>query len=478
MPTGAEIYPREAAGRLRGVEGTRRNRVAPGTPAHRVRAVLLIGLLVLAGGAPCLAEPAVPGGDAPALSSALVQGPADFEECVRLALRQSPFLLKSSLEIEVRRLDETDSRYALVPPLSFRTYYYVNHPHQQDLNPRAYSLQFVTDPYNPFESYFVLQGRKLITQIAILGHLQIISEGLQRLGKMFLELDTLKRVDAWQDELISLTRQNLDYAEKRLSMGSATSLEVRVAAQEVELAQSEKDRITASRKRVLQGLKSFLGLKPDQELTPDLREARQQVLGRFDAAAATLDQARARSYELKIQDIKKQLQAYKITLAKAKLLPSLLLGVQTPDPLSLTEARGLYFSVGLDVPVWDGFKRVRDISRQKTILRQFGAEAEEKDLEFGGKWLEAQENLRSAAAARKMAQAQEELTRLKERQSEIRYQSGGEPLSIFLEGRKGNLEARKIAALKSLEYDLAVLSLRHLSGDLGNRYVQASSWQQ
>ena len=229
---------------------------------------------------------------------------------------------------------------------------------------------------------------------------------------------------------------------------------------------------------MLQGLKSFLGLKPEQELTPDLREARQQVLGRFDAAAATLDQARARSYELKIQDIKKQLQAYKITLAKAKLLPSLLLGVQTPDPLSLTEARGLYFSVGLDVPVWDGFKRVRDISRQKTILRQFGAEAEEKDLEFGGKWLEAQENLRSAAAARKMAQAQEELTRLKERQSEIRYQSGGEPLSIFLEGRKGNLEARKIAALKSLEYDLAVLSLRHLSGDLGNRYVQASSWQQ
>ena len=478
MPTGAEIYPREAAGRLRGVEGTRRNRVTPGTLAHGVRAFLLIWLLVLSGGAPCLAEPAVPGEDAPALSSALVQGPADFEECVRLALRQSPFLLKSSLEIEVRRLDETDSRYALVPPLSFRTYYYVNHPHQQDLNPRAYSLQFVTDPYNPLESYFVLQGRKLITQIAILGHLQLISEGLQRLGKMFLELETLKRVDAWQTELISLTRQNLDYAEKRLSMGSATSLEVRVAAQEVELAQSEKERITASQKRVLQGLKAFLGLKPDQELTPDLREARRQVLGRFDAAAATLDQARARSYELKIQDIKKQLQAYKISLAKAKLLPSLLLGVQTPDPLSLTEARGLYFSVGLDVPVWDGFKRVRDISRQKTILRQFGAEAEEKDLEFGGKWLEAQENLRSAAAARKMAQAQEELTRLKERQSEIRYQTGGEPLSIFLEGRKGNLEARKIAALKSLEYDLAVLSLRHLSGDLGNRYVQASSWQQ
>jgi hypothetical protein len=35
---------------------------------------------------------------------------ADFDACVRLALRQSPYFTKSSLEIDIRRLDEKDSK--------------------------------------------------------------------------------------------------------------------------------------------------------------------------------------------------------------------------------------------------------------------------------------------------------------------------------------------------------------------------------
>ena len=51
-----------------------------------------------------------------------------FDEAVRIAITQSPIFTKSSVEIDIRRLDETDSRYAMVPPLTFRTYYYVDRP--------------------------------------------------------------------------------------------------------------------------------------------------------------------------------------------------------------------------------------------------------------------------------------------------------------------------------------------------------------
>jgi outer membrane protein TolC len=417
----------------------------------------------------------------------------NFEEGVRIAITQSPYFTKSSLEIEVKRLDESDSRYGLIPAISFRTRYYITRPAIQNVNvfssgpntvvvsqglvePRSYSLNFYSDNYNPFEAYFSLQARKLMTKIAILSHMQLISGGIQRLGKMFLDLETVKRLADYQREIVDLDRQNLEYFQNRASIGTATSLEVKVAAQELEVAKTEQERIKFSQNRTLDNLKAFLGIKQG-ELSPDLRDVRRQVLGNFDANAATLEQARTRSWELKINDIKKKLQEYHITVAKTRLLPVFFGGVQSPDPLSLTSSRDMFFYLGVQVPVWDGLKRYRDISRQKVLLKEFGSETESKELDLRDKWMSALEDIRSAAAAQQLAQSQEDLARLKERQAEIRYTSGTEPLPVLIDGRKGVLDAKKNVALKSLDYYGAILALRQLSGDLGYRYVDQSSWQ-
>jgi len=307
--------------------------------------------------------------------------------------------------------------------------------------------------------------------------MQVISEGIQKLGKMFLEMEALKQAAARQDEIIDLARQNLAFFQNRLHLGTVTSLEIKVAEQELAVAQAEKEHIAFSQNRLRENIQALMGLKAGQPLDLDCKEARRQVMGTFDAGKATLEQAQAYSYELKIVALKKQLQNFNIMLAKARLLPSFFFGVQSPDPLS-SPSRGLFFAVGVEVPVWDGFKRLRNVSRQKTILRQFEADTDEKGIDLTGKWHDAQENVRAADVSRKSAQTQEELARLKERQSEIRYHSGGEPLAVYLDGRKGLVEAQKNAFLKTLDYDLAVVKLRQLSGDLDASYVDASSWQQ
>jgi outer membrane protein TolC len=133
--------------------------------------------------------------------------------------------------------------------------------------------------------------------------------------------------------------------------------------------------------------------------------------------------------------------------------------------------------LGLEVPVWDGFKRIRNVSRQKAVLKQFSTDKDLKEIDLTDKWNAIQEELGSAAANLKMAQSQEELERLKERQGEIRYQSGTDPLPSWLSARKTILEAQKSAAARALEYDEHVLNLRHFSGDLGNSYVDQNSWQ-
>jgi outer membrane protein TolC len=471
----AFAYPWDAAGRRVALNRKNGPNFHPSRPGLGV--ILALSLLVLILGALGSPEPTFAVEPDPVEGNVALQGPLDFDACARLAIRQSPYLTKTSVEIDIRRLDEDDSRYSMVPPLTFRSYYYVDRPNQPGLNPKPYSLNFSMDPYNPFGSYFTLQAQKMATKMAVFGHLKVISEGLERIGKMFLNLATMKRLAGLQTDLVSLSRENLVYAENRQSIGTGTSLEVRIAAQELELAKSEQERLALSQKRTITSLKTFLGLKPDQQVNFDLRDARRQVTGSFDPAAATLEQAKEKSYELKMLELKKEMQGYMITVAKAKIFPSILFTTQTPDPLSVTSARGLYVGLGLEVPIWDGFKRIRNVSRQKAVLRQFSTDKDLKEITLTDKWNTIQEEFRSAAANLKMAQGQEELERLKERQGEIRYQSGTEPLPSWLSARKAILEAQKSAAARALEYDETVLNLRQFSGDLGNSYVDKISWQ-
>ena len=130
-------------------------------------------------------------------------------------------------------MDETDSRYAMVPPLTFTTTYYVNRPAHTGSS-KPYSISFSTDPYNPLGAYFTLQAQKLVTQVAIMTHLQSISKGLQQLGDFYLQLDTWDKLAACQRQLVQVSRENLTYAENRLSIGTGTSLEVQVARQQLD----------------------------------------------------------------------------------------------------------------------------------------------------------------------------------------------------------------------------------------------------
>ena len=437
---------------------------------------LIIAMLTMAGGAMCWCRPAQGADQPPVIQTPLSHAPLSFEEAVRIALTQSPTFTRSSLEIDVGRLDETDSRYAMVPPLTFRTYYYVNRPSGVNYG-KPYSLNFSTEPYNPIGAYFTLQARKLATQMAILTHMATISKGLMNLGSSYLQLDALHKQTGIQKDLIKVAQEQLTYAENRVAIGTGTSLEVKMAQQQLQLTRGEQEGVALAEKRALANLRNLLGWPPDQNLTPVFYDSRRQVLGSFNPATITLEQAKTRSYELKGFEIYKQLQQYNIHLAIAKSLPTIIYTAQTPDPLSQSSSYGLYVGFGLEIPVWDGFTRIRNVSRQKNILRQIGAKKGEKETLLEDKWFDLLEKIHESSAALKNAQSLEEMARLKSQQQEVRYHSGEVPLAAFLDSRSEVLRAKQNTLKRGLEYDLMVLMFRELTGDLGNTYVDASTWQ-
>lgn len=432
----------------------------------------VLSFVLLAG--PSLASPTA----AKAANYSSPQEAMDFDSCARIAIRQSPFLTKSDLEINVRRLDEKDSKSALFPSFNFRTRYYLSDINENGVNSSRYSLDFVSEPYSPVEAYFSLQVRKIITKIAILSHVKAISEGLNRLGRLFLEMDSLTQLSQIQTELITLAGKNLNYIQEQLKVGQSNALELKVVSQELELAKVQQNKLAAGLKKIKESIRAYINWPADQELRFDLPRSKPQILGNRNLAKDSAESHQDSSPEHKIQVLRQELQKYNIILAKTKFLPTLFMGAQTPDPLTLVQSRSLFFFIGANIPVWDGFRRLRNVSKQKIILQQQEAETNEKELEFKEKWQAAQQALADAASDLELSQGQLELATLKARQQEVRYHNLGEPFSLFLEGEKVVSDAKKNIILKTLNYDQAQLNIRNLANDLVLNYVNENSLPQ
>ncbi len=403
-------------------------------------------------------------------------GPNNFDNAVRLALRQSPFFVKSALEIEVKRLDEKDSKADFYPSLTGGARYYLVQPKNNNSS-QNYQWAISTPNYNPLFAYLSLKANRIVTQIAALGHMKAISAGIERLGKAFLELNSVETLAKLRGRATDLAKENLSYVKERQRLGEITPLEVQIASQEVDVAAAEQEDLISSRKRLEEAIHNFLGLQPDQPANLDVSQARRQVLNDFDPMKASLQEAEARSVDLRIKQMAKELQTWHISLAKMKFMPSVNVSLQSPDPLNNNANGGTFFSVGVTFPIFDGFKRFRDIDRQKLVLKQFSADETVSEKELSQKWREAVEKITSMAAALHTAKAQEELARLKESQAETVYRAAEKDFATLMTARQTRVKAQMDLVKKNMDYDTAVLALRALSGDLVYHYVNECQFQ-
>jgi outer membrane protein TolC len=288
-------------------------------------------------------------------------------------------------------------------------------------------------------------------------------------------MDSMRQVAKAETEFIQLAEKNLAYMQERQKIGEGNALEIKIASQELEVARMNHKKILDGQRKIKESIRTFMAWPANQELSFDLSVSRIQLLGNFESPTEAAESITSSTFDFKIQALKRELQKYNISLAKTKLLPTFYLGVVTPDPLSGLQSNSFFTYGGAFVPLWDGFKRVRNITRQKTVLKQLDAEANATENNFIEKWREGQENLADAATQLKMSQSQLELAMLKAKQLEVRYHQFGEPFSIYLEGEKGIVEAKKNILMKTLEYDQARLTLRYLANDLVSQYVNENS---
>lgn len=405
-------------------------------------------------------------------SFTMPEGPLNLDDCIHLALQQSPFFLQSAMEIKLKQIDETDSWYKLLPDFQLRTGYVVAGSGSID-NPLV--LSFTTANWDPISAGFGIKAAKLVTEVAILGHLKSISTGISNLGNIFLELSGLEQLAGCQDELVNLAQKEKDYLTNLLNSGGSSALEIRIAEQQLEIAKLERDKIEADRRERVDRMKTIIGVDVNTNLKLDMRKPQEQLLKHFDPSKATLADVQSNSLDLIIQRHIVLMQEYNIKLAWAKFLPQFYFETRTSDP-SNNNNSGIYTTVGLNWTLWDWGARNRNIGRQELTREKFKVKEDLTSIELGTSFRSSMALYGRTLAAVKLAQAEVELAMLRKRQSEINYQGGSQPFPVYLQQVREFFLAKKNSLQRELENVKTAFQIRHLSGDLYNSYIDAKMY--
>lgn len=392
----------------------------------------------------------------------------DFKTCALTSLRRTPQLQRTRMEIDIRRLDEEDSRWSYFPTLQLSSYYYLS----EDQG----TISFHAVNYRPWEPYYSLQAQKLITEIVMLKHVQATAQSLYELADTFLQLHTLSQIDNYYQKIIDLSQKKLKYAENRRISGLTSPLELEVEKQTLATLTAEHRGILIKREALLDGLCIAMNLPDRKIFALDSSIAFKQIMGSSGVAALTSLSSPEDSLNQQIIRKQQLLQEKKILLAYSQYMPDFSLGVRSPDVINEeTDTENSYFFyLGMSLTLWDGNKRARDITRQEMLLRQM--EYEKREVENGDSlaWRQATEQFSLAKTEYTMSQSIENLNNLQLKKKESEYNTGTIKLPDFI-NYQIEMHRDKINIIqKELVFYKAGLKLRHLSGQLLKETINIS----
>ncbi len=391
----------------------------------------------------------------------------DYKSLALISLKNMPQLQRSRIEIELQLLNEDDSRWSYFPTLTLSGSYYFS---EDDGN-----ISLNVGNYKPWESYFSIKAQKLITRIVQLYHIKATSDILHRLAETLLEVMAYDQIDKEYEQIIQLYSKRFEYVRHRALSPETIPLELEYEQRANELVLAEKKGNLVRRDTLLHRLSTAMNIPDSHVIELNASQTLDQILGAGEPDRSFDGPRPEPSFRHKIFTIKLVLQEKKILLARAKYLPSFSLGLRSPDILNTNdEDREYYLFAGINLTLWDGNKRARDITRQKMVLGKMELEKKEIESDDTLEWLDAMRRATLKKSEHAIALSAEKVRLLEKKRKQYEYDNGTIRLPDLLNEKISFHRDRIQIISKKLEFNKAILNLRYLSGDLLNNTVNIS----
>ena len=406
----------------------------------------------------------------------------NFEDCVYLAIQQSPLLATSSIKLEMSRLKEKDAAWEYVPELHMELSSAVNLTQYNEGNPNNYGdyaktvfrLRFYATVPNPVSTYFNIKVREIMTNIAVLGHRKAIGLAIWEIADSYLQMHAQKRIRDEQAKLPDIVKETTTYWKAMDSSVGGHTLDMDKARQNETQVTLQQDKTRHVDKMIRMRLKTLLGLGSDQPLETELQNSA-AIFQDFDGRKLHWEDRWTLSEEYLTRKLGIALQDYNILLAWAQYMPTISLAVDNYPPAGQAQPPGgredTFFHFGFDFTLLDWGRRYRGVQTARMNKAIAFLDMAEKRTKYENTWAQSRQAYEMALTNKELAKGDLRSAELEQQKSEIEYAGGTLDLPTLTKSKEAVIRARVSLIEAELAAQQAELQWMHLAGILEERFM-------
>ncbi len=396
----------------------------------------------------------------------------DFPTCVRYAFVHSESLLSNKLDIQVASIDLKDAHSELMPTFQLVTrYYFIRTDDANNPNPSKFNVQFQMTNWNPYEALIKIRAKSIFVDLAKLAHFDKISENVAQMAKLFYSVNTLQSTIRGQKQILAIHNNKVNFGKSKFDQGNTDSFTLQSWTNSLKAQQLKVKSLERELDQKISLLKSLMGYHHDYHLPLDTRDAANQILNGFNGRWMTFADIQGRNIKLKMAAKKEQAQSVMVTGAYLQLVPKPLF-VFTDNKNTPNTTSGVNMALGLDYILWDGFKRVRDISRQKFKAQQLEIDRKQLSEKLYSDFKKIRGEIESTGEQSSLSREQAKLADLAEEKAAILYKSGTMDYGEYSDQRIKTVEAHLNVANDLQNRVFELIDLATMAGGL-NKYNAA-----
>jgi outer membrane protein len=389
----------------------------------------------------------------------------DFPTCVRYALVHSNEFMKNRLEIQIRSVDVKDAHSEVLPTVQVLTRYYLTRATNSGQSSNRLNVQMAMTNWNPYVALLKIKGNEILVDIGKTAHLEKISENTGSMAKLFYRIHILEKMLRARREVAALHTSKVNYGKSRCDQGSMEQLELQVWTNKLKSEQLKTRSLEKELAEKTALLKGLMNYDPDFQLPLDTRDATNQVLNGFNGRGVNFANVQGQNLKLLMAAKKEQFQSNMVTGSYVALLPKPLLLLENIQN-EVDRTSGFNLALGLDYTLWDGFKRVREVKRQKLKAQQLQLDRQELSQSLYREFQKLHSEVGISGEKEGFSREQAKLAELMEERSLLQYKSGAVPYEEYLQRRIEKVEANLDALNSVQDRVLALIDLAVIAGGL------------
>ncbi len=405
-----------------------------------------------------------------------------YEDCVFLTIQQSPLLVNSAVDLEIKRLALTDAvwKYLPEPRMSLQvsnnlTVYNMDSKDiPGDYGRTKLRVGFYAAFPNPVATYFEHQVQKIMVNLAIAAHRKAVGEAIYKIAQAYLKLQAQQKIVAAQKELLPVGKELVQYWKQVESVEGRQGVSLNLASQherEIELM-VEKTGMEEVRQRTQ--LKILAGVEPQQRLNVDTASA-DDILTGFDGHKLQWEERWPTGEDELLLRAQIKLGDFNIMVAWAQYIPDMSIQVNNNPPAGqyqpVSGSEDTFLHLNFDFPLLDWGRRYRGVQTARMQKAQAFHEMARKRSAYSNTWLQAEQRVALAETQLKLARTRFDTAELQYKEAHIAFTEGTEQLPALASRQEEMVKARISYIEAEMEYKLANLEWMYVANLLQERFL-------